>query len=266
MVAIVVEKPNVMSFGDDNSGDPGPGELLLEVARAGICGSDMHILHGANLFATYPRIIGHEFAGRIAEVGPGVAGFAIGDRAVIDPVVPCGACYPCRIGRPNVCAHLKVFGVHLDGGFRHRLVVPARNAVKVPPGMPDDVAALAEPYSVAANVLSRTGCGPQDVVLIYGAGTAGLTALQVARLKGARCIVSDPDEQRLHRAAAFGADVTINPLSTEVPAAVRDELDGIGPSLVIDAAGIPALFAEACRVGLRPGGSVCWGFPRNRRN
>ena len=255
MVAIVIKRPNVLVLTDDEAGDPEPGELLLKVVRAGICGSDMHILHGANRFATYPRIIGHEFAGRIAAVGPGVEGFAVDDHVVIDPVVSCGTCYPCRIGRPNVCAHLQVFGVHLHGGFRSRLVVPARNAVKVPPGMSYDIAALAEPYSVAANVLSRTGCGPEDVVLIYGAGTAGLTVLQVARLKGARCIVSDPDDRRLQRAADFGADVILNPLRDPVPAAVSDEHDGIGPSLVIDAAGVPALFAEACRV-VSPAGRI----------
>jgi L-gulonate 5-dehydrogenase len=260
MVAIVVEQPHVLALSDDEPGEPRLGELLLDVARAGICGSDMHILHGANPFATYPRIIGHEFAGRVAALGPAVEGFAVGDRVVIDPVVPCGTCHPCRIGRHNVCARLQVFGVHRDGGFRNRLVVPARNAVKVPAGIPDDIAALAEPYSIAANVLSRTGCGPEDVVLVYGAGTVGLTVLQVARLKGARCIVSDPDDARLARAAAFGADVTLNPLHEDVPAAVAGELDGLGPSVVIDAAGVPALFAEACRVAAPAGRIGVLGF------
>jgi L-gulonate 5-dehydrogenase len=260
VVAIVVEKPHAIALGDDEPGEPAAGELLLEVARAGICGSDMHILHGANPFATYPRIIGHEFAGCVAAVGPSVEGFSVGDHVVIDPVVPCGTCYPCRIGRHNVCARLQVFGVHRDGGFRSRLVVPARNAVKVPPGMSYDIAALAEPYSVAANVLSRTGCGPEDVVLIYGAGTVGLTVLQVARLKGARCIVSDPDDSRLARATAFGADVTLNPRRDQVPAAVAGELDGLGPSVVIDGAGVPALFAEACRVAAPTGRIGLLGF------
>ena len=153
-----------------------------------------------NPFARYPRIIGHEFAGEIEAIGSDVSGLAEGDRVVVDPVVSCGHCYPCRVGRPNVCANLEVFGVHRDGGFRDLVPVPARNVVKVSRDLPLEIAALAEPFSIAANVLSRTGCGPEDTVLIYGAGTVGLTVLQVAKLKGARCLISDIDAVRLERA------------------------------------------------------------------
>jgi L-gulonate 5-dehydrogenase len=260
MIAIRVEEPHALALVEHGPATVGPGEVLVRVRRAGICGSDVHILHGSNPFARYPRIIGHEFAGEVEEVGPDVSGLALGDRVVVDPVVSCGACYACRVGRPNVCANLEVFGVHRDGGFRDQVAVPARNVVKVRSDLPVEIAALAEPFSIAANVLSRTGCGPEDTVLIYGAGTVGLTVLQVAKLKGARCLISDPDEARLERARSFGADVAINPDRTPVADAVRSEMEGLGASVVIDGAGVPTLLEEACRVASPAGRIGLLGF------
>ncbi|MGQ9369173.1 Zn-dependent oxidoreductase [Azospirillum sp. ST 5-10] len=260
MVALTVEKPHVLTLADAAAPAAAPGEVLVRVQRAGICGSDMHILHGSNPFAVYPRIIGHEFAGVVEAVGDGVDGLAPGDHVVVDPVVSCGRCYACRVGRSNVCASLEVFGVHRDGGFRDRVAVPAANAVKVSRDLPIAIAALAEPFSIAANVLSRTGIDAGDTVLVYGAGTVGLTVLQVAKLHGARCIVADLDEARLERARAFGADVALNPAATPVPEAVRGENDGLGPSVVIDGAGVPALLEEACRVASPAGRIGLLGF------
>ncbi len=256
MVAIAVSSPGILAITPRaDPGTPGPGEVLLRVQRAGICGSDVHILHGSNPFARYPRVIGHEFAGHVAEVGAGVETVRPGDAVVVDPVVACGHCYPCRIGRPNVCSNLQVLGVHRDGGFRDHVVVPAANCVAIPDGVPVALATLAEPFAVAANVLSRTGIGAEDTVLIYGAGTVGLTVLQVARLHGARCIVSDMDAARLERARGYGAAVVLDPRATPVPEAVREENDGLGPTVVIDGAGIPALLEEACRV-VSPAGRI----------
>jgi L-gulonate 5-dehydrogenase len=240
--------------------EPASGEVSVRVQRAGICGSDIHILHGSNPFAIYPRVIGHEFAGVIAAVGAGVSGFAPGERVVIDPVISCGHCYPCRVGRPNVCANLQVLGVHRDGGFRDFVAAPAANVVKVPAEMPFGIAALAEPLSVAANVLDRTGCGKQDIVLVYGAGTVGVTVIQVAKLLGARCLVADIDGARLERARGFGADAAINSRERSVADAVKDESDGLGPTVVIDGAGVPALLDEACRIASPAGRIGLLGF------
>lgn len=248
MVAISVTTPHVLNLFEDNSAAPGEGEVLMRVQRAGICGSDLHIYHGSNPFAKYPRIIGHEFAGVVEQVGPGVTAYAPGDHVVADPVVSCGHCYACRAGRPNVCGELEVFGVHRDGGFRNRVVLPLANVVKVSNEIPFAVAALAEPFAVAANVLSRTGISADDSLLIYGAGTVGLTVLQVAKISGARVIMADIDEARLERAKSFGADMVVNSRSQSVPEAVAGEHDGLGPSVVIDGAGVPALLEEACRL------------------
>lgn len=261
MSAIVVEKPQALAVRDDGIvASPAPGEVLVRVRRAGICGSDIHIFHGTNPFAKYPRVIGHEFAGEIEAVGLGVTGLAPGDHVVVDPVVACGRCYPCRIGRPNVCANLEVMGVHRDGGFRSRLVVPAANAIRIPRDMPFAVAAMAEPFSIAGNVLSRTGVAASDTVLIYGAGMIGLTVLLAANLSGARCVVADIDDARLARAKALGAARTINSKSTPLAEAIADENDGLGPSLIIEAAGAPGLFEEATRIASPAGRIGLLGF------
>lgn len=260
MLAIAVERPYQLAIRPDSVPALAAGEILVRVVRAGICGSDTHILHGSNPFAVYPRVIGHEFAGEVEAVGRGVTGFVPGDHVVIDPVVSCGRCYPCRVGRTNVCANLQVFGVHRDGGFRSQVAVPAANAVKVPPDLPFAIAALAEPFSIAANVLLRTGCTAEDIVLVYGAGTVGLTVLQVAKLHGARVIVADLDAARLERAASFGADEVIDARRERVPERVAAENEGLGPSLVIDGAGVPALLAEAVALASPAGRIGVLGF------
>ncbi len=260
MVTISVREPYSLVVDDRDVPPPGPGEIAVRVHRAGICGSDMHILHGSNPFVVYPRVIGHEFAGVVEALGAGVSSLAVGDHVVADPVISCGTCYPCRIGRSNVCARLQVIGVHRDGGFRSIAVVPEASAVKVSKALGHDVAALAEPLAVAANVLWRTGCTRDDVVLIYGAGTVGITVLQVAKMHGARCIIADIDGDRLERAKSFGADVVINSRQQSVAAIVAPELDGLGPSIVIDGAGIPSLLEEACRVAAPAGRIGLLGF------
>jgi L-gulonate 5-dehydrogenase len=197
MVSIIVREPGSLEVRSANVPEPKADEVVVKVRRAGICGSDVHILHGSNPFAVYPRVIGHEFAGEVFSLGSEVSAIRLGDHVVIDPVLSCGNCYPCRIGRSNVCANLQVMGVHRDGGFRDYVAVPASAIISVPSDMPFSLAALAEPFSIAANVLSRTGCGRDDTVLIYGAGTVGVTVLQVAKLHGARCIVAEIEQTRL---------------------------------------------------------------------
>lgn len=260
MIAIAVEEPGRLAIRQDTIVQPKQDEVLVRVCRAGICGSDVHILEGSNPFAQYPRIIGHEIAGRVEALGPDASGISIGNAVVIDPVVSCGNCYPCRIGRHNVCAQVAVLGVHRDGGFRSCFTVPAANAVRVSNDLDLGIAALAEPFSIAANVLSRTGCGTDDSVLVYGAGPIGLTVLQVAKLKGARCIVADIDKNRLDSALRFGADGVVHSTPGAVQNAVAGETGGLGPTVVIDATGVPALLTEAVALASPAGRIGLLGF------
>jgi len=248
MWAIRVEKPEELALVQVAEPTAGPGEILLRIRRAGICGSDMHIFHGRNPFARYPRVIGHEALGTVVAVGAEVDGFAAGDRVVLDPVVSCGHCHACRIGRSNVCRNLQVIGVHRDGGMSEFCVIPAANAVKVPDTLSDRAAVMAEPYSIAANIMLRSEADANDTALIYGAGMVGLSSLQAAVMKGVRCIVADIDDKRLERAKTLGAARVVNSRHESLEAVVEAETVGFGVNLVIDGSGAPGILEQAVQL------------------
>lgn len=212
MKSILIEKPNQLSIIEREIPTPSAGEVRVKVKLAGICGSDSHIYRGHNPFAKYPRVIGHEFFGVIDAVGDGVESARVGERVAVDPVVSCGHCYPCSIGKPNVCTTLAVLGVHADGGFSEYAVVPAKNAWKIPEAVADQYAVMIEPFTIAANVTGHGQPTENDTVLVYGAGPIGLTIVQV--LKGVynvkNVIVADRIDERLEKAKESGADWAIN--------------------------------------------------------
>lgn len=238
-----------------------PGEVKIDVAYAGICGSDMHIIHGQNAFVRFPRVTGHEFSGVVREVGEGVDNLKVGDRVCIDPVISCGTCYPCRINRPNVCTRLQVIGVHRDGGFSEQVCVPADNAHRLPDSMSLSHAALVEPYTIALNVLDRMQPEPGDSLLIYGAGVIGLTLVQMARALGMTDItVTDVLDTRLEAARALGASRTLNGKDVDVEATMRELTQGEGVPLIVDAACIPALMPQMVRLASPAGRIGLLGF------
>lgn len=238
-----------------------PGEVKVDVAYAGICGSDMHIIHGQNAFVRFPRVTGHEFSGVVREVGEGVEHLKAGDRVCIDPVISCGTCYPCRINRPNVCTRLQVIGVHRDGGFSEQACVPAGNAHRLPDSMSLSHAALVEPYSIALNVLDRMQVHPGDSLLIYGAGVIGLTLVQMARALGLTDItVTDVIDARLETAKALGASRTLNGQAVDVEATMRELTHGEGVPLIVDAACIPSLMPQMVRLASPAGRIGLLGF------
>ncbi|PKE31900.1 Zn-dependent oxidoreductase [Rahnella sp. AA] len=245
MNSVVIQEPGKLVIEQRALPVPAAGEVRVRVSYAGICGSDVHIYHGHNPFAKYPRVIGHEFFGHIDSVGEGVDTARIGERVVIDPVVSCGHCYPCSIGRPNVCTKLQVIGVHRDGGFSDYACAPAKNAYAVPAAIPDKLASMVEPFTIAANITAFLKPTPQDTALVYGAGPMGLTVIQV--LKGVygvkQVIVADRIEERLHMALDSGADWTINNAERSVADVLTAE--GVLPTLIVDAACHPAILQEA---------------------
>lgn len=261
MKAFQVNAPLDYRITDIEMPEAAPGEVLVRVAFAGICGSDMHIIHGDNAFVRFPRITGHEFAGLVEAVGEGVEDVAVGDKVCIDPVVSCGHCYPCRIGRPNVCSALQVIGVHRDGGFEERVAVPAANLHHLPEHLGLDAAALVEPYTIAANVLDRMQPHPGDRLLVYGAGVIGLTILQMARAKGIEeVIVTDVIDERLATARELGAIRTLHGQQDDVEAAVSEFTGGEGMPLIADAACVPALLPQILRLASPAGRIGLLGF------
>lgn len=263
MLSVVVEQAHRMAVCERPNPVPAEGEVRVRVRLAGVCGSDLHIFHGKNPFVTYPRVIGHEFVGHVDAVGAGVSPMRIGERVVVDPVVSCGQCRACRIGRHNVCQRLQVIGVHRDGGFSQFACVPAGNAHAVPDGMPTASAAVIEPFAVAANAIHRTGVLPSDVALIYGAGPVGLNLLQVLkRVYGVRTFITDHVDERLALAHACGAedDEIINTAREPLARALERRGAVGGPTLIYDAVCHPAILEEAVGIAAPAGRIGVLGF------
>ena len=260
MKSIVIKEPNTLVIEDRERAEPGIGEVRVKVKMAGICGSDSHIYRGHNPFARYPRVIGHEFFGVIDAVGEGVTDRKIGQRVCVDPVISCGHCYPCSVGKPNVCTSLVVLGVHRDGGFSEYAVVPAKNAWLVADNIADHHAVMVEPFTIAANVTGQVKPTEADVALIYGAGPMGLTTLQA--LKGVyhvkQVIVADRINERLAMAERCGADWVIN--NGDKLLAEWLEEKGIKPTLIVDAACHPAILQEAITLASPAARIVLMGF------
>lgn len=244
----------------------GPQDVLVKVKAAGICGSDIHIYHGTNPVATYPRVIGHEVVGEIVEVGVEVDNLKVGDHVAIDPVVSCGECYPCRIGRNNVCKSLKVRGVHTDGGFAEYVVVPGKSVYQISKDLSWPEAALIEPFTIGAQVSSRGEITAADTVLVLGAGPIGLIVLQVVKKIGAKCIITDLLDKRLELAKELGADVVVNTSKQDLPDIVFKETNGLGVTVVVEAVGLPKLLEEAIKVTSPAGRIVVLGFTETASN
>lgn len=262
MQAIFVPEPHRIEIREMPIPVPAAGQVLVRVRAAGICGSDVHIYHGTNPLARYPRIVGHEFGGEVVELGPDTEGPALGTRVAVDPVVSCGKCYACSVGRPNVCSGLEVFGVHRDGGFAEYVSVPAANAYEIPADWPWERASLVEPFTIAANVLSRVQCRGDDRVLVYGAGPIGLVILQAAKRLGAEVLITDIQESRLDLARSMGADRVVNSMKQSVREAVMEWTDGLGVPVVIDAVGLPGLFQEVLELACPAGRIGVLGFSK----
>ncbi|MCX8727765.1 Zn-dependent oxidoreductase [Gilliamella sp. B2838] len=260
MKSIVIKQPNELVIEEREVPQPAKGEVRVKVKLAGICGSDSHIYRGHNPFAKYPRVIGHEFFGVIDEVGEGVDRSRIGERVSVDPVISCGCCYPCSVGRPNVCSSLTVLGVHRDGGFSQYTTVPSKNAYRIPDDISNEFAVMIEPFTIAANATGHLKPTENDVALIYGAGPMGLTSVQALKgvYKVKQVIVVDRIDERLAMAQTSGADIVIN--NTNI--LLKNELEklDIKPTIIIDAACHPSILQEAITIASPAARILIMGF------
>lgn len=229
-----------------------PDSVRLRITAAGVCGTDLHIWSGQVRFVDPPLVLGHEFAGVVEECGPAVRRVKPGDRVKCDSVVGCGQCESCRRGATQFCATGSEFGITRNGGWAERLVVPERNLYRLPDSIPDEVAAIMDVEVIGA--IEKAHVQPRDTVVIFGAGSAGLIALQCARLAGAaRCIVCDAKPHRLALARTLGADVTVDIRSEDAVEAVKSLTGGCGADLAVEAAGSGKALAQALEI-LRPQG------------
>ena len=260
MRAALTTRASVMEVVDrPEPASPGPGEVVVRPQTVGICGSDVHIFLGELGPRYFPRVQGHELCAVVDEVGPGCEGVEPGDRVAVWPIVPCGECYACSIGREAVCAQIRIVGVHFDGGLQERLVLPITQVVPVG-DMEPAVAAMIEPVSIAVRTVARARIGSGEHVAVLGAGPIGQTVALVARERGASVLLVDRIQSRLDRGAAIGADGVHSGEEADVAALAREWAGAEGLPVVIDATGDPGAIRSAVEMVAGAGRVVIAGI------
>lgn len=259
MQAAILHAPNRMQLGSIADPVIEPGDLILRVTVATICGTDIRVLRGRKTAGIrYPSTIGHEFSGEVVATG-GTTPFRIGQRVGVCPAIPCGHCPQCLRGLENLCPDLQAIGYEIDGAFAEFIRIPARavelgNVHILPDHVSAEEAALIEPLACVLNGQNKVALGQGDTVAILGAGPIGTLHAKLARLRGAsRVIVSEPNPARREAALRAGADVVLDPMAGDLRAAVRTETRGQGADVVICAIGIPALAAQAVGLAAKGG-------------
>ena len=242
MRAAVTEGRGRMSVVDvPDAGGPGSGEVVVRPEAVGLCGSDFHYFLGhigsVEDAQLYPRVQGHEAAGILEEIGPdSPTHLRAGERVAIWPLMSCGHCYPCRIGRGNVCANISLIGVHTDGALQDRLRIPASQVFPVG-GQDPAVAALIEPVSIAVRAVVRGRVAEGERVVVFGAGPIGQAIAVAASDRGASVLLVDRVRSRLERGRATGAEILVLEEGDDPAAAVREWAGGDRPEVVYEATG-----------------------------
>ena len=239
--------------------EPGPGEVLVKVRAAAVCGTDLHIAQwtpwAQRAGIRLPLVMGHEFSGEVVALGPDVKGVRAGDYVAGETHVPCGQCFQCRNGLQHICGNLKLFGIHRDGCFAEYATIPAICAHRIPTTIPPNVAAMLEPLGTSVRaVLEVHPAG--ETVAVLGCGPIGLFAIAAAKAAGAsRVIATDVREERLKLARAVGADLTLDARQVKVADVILQETGGVGVDAIVEASGsVPAI--EGAWKYLRKGGKV----------
>ena len=236
---------------------PGVEDVIVQVERSGICGSDVHIYHGVSPLKP-PVVLGHEFVGIVSDKGANVGNYQLGDRVIVEPGVPCGTCTYCQSGWYNRCPRQYTIGGyrHHDGGYADRVRVPARNLIPMPNEMSFEVAAMVEPVACAMHALDVADVKPGDNVLVMGVGTIGLLIAQAVRLAGAATVaVTDVVPERLKLAEKLGADVVVNVAETDLAPWAEESYDEGGIHRIFDTVSNAQTFNQAVDL-VRRGGRV----------
>ncbi|MBK0418383.1 zinc-dependent alcohol dehydrogenase family protein [Leucobacter sp. CSA1] len=257
MRSIVYSEPEHFSLQEVPLREPGDTEVVIEVDRAGVCGTDLHLHHG-EFGPAYPLVPGHELTGRVVARGSAVTSPEIGDRVVADNTVACGTCTSCRRGYPVFCERGRAHGVNRPGAFADAIILEADRCFVVN-DLDPDVAVLAEPAACVMRGLDVLGAAPGSNVLVFGAGPTGLLMAQLLKKNAGteRVVVAAPSQHKLDLARAHGADLTVR-VDRADPAAARAALRADAPEgydIVVDATGAVAVLQQT--IGLtRTGGTV----------
>jgi threonine 3-dehydrogenase len=243
---------------------PGPGEVLIAVRHAGVCGTDLHIAdwdHWAQGRIKPPIVVGHEFAGEIQGLGEGVTGLRIGQLVTAEGHIVCGHCLQCRTGNSHICKNTRIIGVDRDGAFAEYIVMPTTNVLTLS-GIPTEIGAIMDPMGNAFHTV-LTAEIPGSTVFIVGCGPIGCFAVGIARAAGAtKVIASDVNPKRLALAEKMGAHVVINAAKQDVVQTVIGETGGEGADVVCEMSGVPSALHQAF-ASVRMGGRVqLLGIPK----
>jgi L-iditol 2-dehydrogenase len=273
MLAAVYHGPSDLRLEKYPMPEIGPDEALLKVASAGICGTDLRILHGGHRMyaAGVQRIPGHEVAGEVVAVGKNVYGLDIGKMVFISPNMGCGHCDQCVRGNNNRCADYDAFGITMDGAFAEYLRIPSAairqgNLIPLEPGLDLGVAALIEPLACVLRGQNAVDLRLGDLVLIVGAGPIGLMHVLLAKMRGAeKIIVSEVQDARLLQALEIGADLGVNPNREDLYDVVARQSRGKGADVIIIAAPAHAAQENAVRLAAIGGRiNLFGGLPKNK--
>ncbi|MBL7200227.1 MAG: zinc-binding dehydrogenase [Anaerolineae bacterium] len=259
MRAVLFYAPGDIRYGETPRPEPGPGEVLIKIEVALTCGTDLKTYRRGHpvLIKETPSVFGHEWAGVVAELGPGAEGFSIGQRVTAPNSAPCGRCFYCRRGRLSLCEDLQL----LNGAYAEFIAVPERiveqNLMLIPDHVPFRHAPLTEPLACALHGIERSRIELGDTVCVIGHGPIGLMLTRLAKLKGARVIVVGRNPHKLEKARQFGADelVDITAVSDPVEAVRGLTQAGRGVDVAIEAVGYPETWEQAIAMA-RPGGLV----------
>jgi threonine dehydrogenase-like Zn-dependent dehydrogenase len=233
------------------------GDVVIRVAAAGICGTDYAIIDGNGpSWVIYPVVPGHE-------VGAGVAGFTVGDLVLVDNYLRCNSCRFCKAGKYFLCDRHQEVGMTIDGGMAEYCRFPATNAVKIPEGLPLDVAALAEPVATAIRACRATPLTFDSTIAVFGCGPLGFLILKIAKLMGVGRTIMVGRGKRLANAAAEGADFVVDVAVERWPDLVKHHSGNGGVNVIYEASGSEAMLIEACRLLARSGSivqvGIAWG-------
>jgi len=236
MKALSCIKPGELAYTIKENPPLEQGRAIIKIKRIGICGTDLHAFEGTQPFFSYPRILGHELSGILAEFDD-APGFMHGESVTFIPYFNCGTCVACRVGKTNCCTQLQVCGVHIDGGMVEYLSVPSSTLVHGE-GLSFDELALVEPLAIGAHGVQRANIAKGEFVLVIGAGPIGLGAMEFVRIAGGKVIALDINEHRLQFCKEkLKVPYVVNALAANVVEQLLDITNGDMPTVVIDATG-----------------------------
>ena len=263
MNVVSITEPGSIVFREADEPVRKENEALIRVKAAGICGSDIGAFRGTNTLVSYPRVIGHEIAGEVVEIGENKRGLMPGARIILDPYLYCGKCYPCGLGRTNCCEDLKVLGVHVDGGMAELIAHPSDMLIPVPDSLSWEHIPLAEPVTIALHAIHRTRLSAGEYIAINGAGAIGLLVALCAVAYGATPIIVDVVRERLDFARQLGVEHAIHAPGENLFEKIRELTGGRMAEVVVEASGANQAIRNTLDMASYAGRVALTGWPKD---